>query len=138
MMPKSGLLENISVHSSIRSNILDLTCWCVFCSSQHWKKRKKKKKEPIIYFSRQHTRSLAKRSSASVKDLLASSRCIFGPQFWARAFPSLHPTISKRTCPSNRTCRRKRTSSVYSCTFALRCASRLIKAATASLALARQ
>ena len=63
IIPRSVLLENISVHSSMRSNILDLTCWCVFLS-------------------------LASLSSASVKLRDASSRCIFGPQFWERALAS--------------------------------------------------
>jgi hypothetical protein len=58
-------------------------------------------------------RSFARRSMASVKLRDASSLCICMPQFWLRALAS---------------------SSVYSCTFALRCANRLIMAATASLA----
>ena len=58
-------------------------------------------------------RSLARRSRASVKLRDASSLCILSPQFWLRALAS---------------------SSVYSCTLALRWASRLIMAATACCA----
>src|SRR5690242_2314962 len=57
--------------------------------------------------------SLASLRRASVKLREASSLCILMPQFWLRALAS---------------------SSVYSCTFALRCASRLIMAATACCA----
>lgn len=81
MIPRSGLLENISAHSVIRSSILVLTCWCVFCLGISAGSRRTR--------VHAHTRSFASRNNASVKLREASSLCILMPQFWERAFASL-------------------------------------------------
>lgn len=85
MIPKSGLLENISAHSVMRSSILVLTCWCVFCTDQ------RSSFDPLRI---QPTRSFASLNKASVKLLDASSLCILIPMFWEREFASLKPTTS--------------------------------------------
>lgn len=65
----------------------------------------------------------------------ASSRCIFGPQFCAKALPSYEKCESLSRTYSRCFERGVRTSKVYSCTLAFLCASLLIRAATASFAL---
>lgn len=79
-----------------------------------------------------HTLSFANRNKASVKLRDASSVCILGPQFCDNAFDNYLRSISVRCSQLGGF---SLTSRVYSCTFAFRCANRLIIAATASFAL---
>ena len=86
MIPKSGLDENSSVHSCIRSRTFAFTCWWVFYGLII-------SVLPFLSFIRLPpryalTRSFARRKRASVKLLDASSRWIRGPQFCASALAS--------------------------------------------------
>ena len=83
MRPKSWLSLNISVHSASFSRTLDFTAAWVFCRFQHGPRMRMRGGG-----ENWQTLSSTSRNSASIKAREASSRCIFGPQFWVKAFAS--------------------------------------------------